>query len=77
MCKYSVEMTDTRHGQPNYSWLRTACIDAPCDATSKMLVRRAKRALGISAPHALLSDSGDLIRINLRRHPITILISVL
>lgn len=77
MCKYSIEMTDTFNGDANYSWLRTACIDAPCDASCKMLVRRAKRALGISTPHRVAYDSGDHIRLDLRNHAICIFISAL
>jgi hypothetical protein len=77
MCKYSIEMTDTFSGEANYSWVRTECIDAPCDASSKMLVRRAKKALGISTPHRVSYDSGDMIRIDLRNHCICIFISAL
>ena len=77
MCKYSIEMTDTFGGEANYSWLRTACIEAPCDASSKLLIRRAKKALGISAPHKPPQDFGDMIRLDLRHHPICIFISAL
>ena len=77
MCKFSVEMTDTFSGEANYSWLRSACIDAPCDASSRLLIRRAKKALGIRTPHRVTLDSGDLIRIDLRNHSICIFISAL
>ena len=77
MCKYSVEMTDTFGGEANYCWVRRALIDAPADATSQMLIRRAKKALGISAPHRPPEDYGDMIRIDLRHHCICIFISAL
>jgi hypothetical protein len=70
-------MTDTFSGEANYSWIRTACIDAPCDASSRTLIRRAKKALGISAPHRTPEDYGDMIRIDLRHHCICIFISAL
>lgn len=77
MCKYSVEMTDTFAGEANYCWVQRALIDAPCDASSRLLIRRAKKALSISTPHRLTSDHGDLIRIDLRNHCICIFISAL
>jgi len=77
MCKYSVEMTDTFSGEANYCWVHRALIDAPCDATSRLLIRRAKKALGISTPHRVTLDSGDMLRIDLRNNPICIFISAL
>ncbi len=77
MCKYSVEMTDTFSGEANYCWVQRALIDAPCDASSKMLIRRAKKALGISTPRRVTYDNGDMIRIDLRNHCICIFISAL
>lgn len=77
MCKYHIEMTDTFGGEANYSWIKTACIDAPCDASARMLVRRAKKALGITAAHRPPADYGDQIRIDLRNHAICIFISAL
>lgn len=77
MCKYSIEMTDTFGGEANYCWVRRAIIDAPSDASSRLLTRRAKKALGISTPHRITSDLGDLIRIDLRNNPICIFISAL
>ena len=77
MCKYSVEMTDTFAGEANYSWLRTACIDAPSDASARLLIRRAKSALGVSTPHRVTYDCGDQIRLDLRNHCICIFISAL
>ena len=77
MCKYSVEMTDTFGGEANYCWVERALIDAPCDASSKLLIRRAKKALNISTPHRVTYDHGDMLRIDLRNHAICIFISAL
>lgn len=77
MCKYSIEMTDTFGGDANYSWLRTTCIDAPADATSQTLIRRAKKALGLAPCRHRTQDYGDMIRLDLRHHPICIFISAL
>lgn len=62
--RYDIEMTDTFGGEANYCWVRRATIEAPCTSTSAMLVRRAKRALGITGRHKT-TDWGDLIRLDL------------
>ena len=62
--RYDIEMTDTFGGEANYCWVRRATIEAPATATSQMLVRRAKRALGITGRHKIC-DFGDLIRLDL------------
>ena len=62
--RYDIEMTDTFGGEANYCWVRRATIEAPATATSQMLVRRAKRALGITGRHRT-TDWGDLIRLDL------------
>ena len=61
--RYDIEMTDTFGGEANYCWVRRATIEAPATATSQMLVRRAKRALGITGRHKIC-DWGDLIRLD-------------
>lgn len=77
MCKYSVEMTDTFGGEANYCWVERALIEAPCDASARILIRRAKKALNISTPHRVTHDWGDMLRIDLRNHHICIFISAL
>ena len=76
MCKYLVEMTDTFSGEANYSWLQTAIIEAEADASSAKLIRRAKKALGVTHAHRV-SDYGDLIRLDLRNTCVVIFISPL
>jgi len=73
--KYQVEMTDTFGGEANYCWVRRAEIDAPATSTSAMLVRRAKKALGISATRHRTTDWGDLIRLDLSNACICVFIT--
>jgi len=75
MCKYSVEMTDTFAGEANYCWVRRTTIDAPFDATSRTLIRRAKRALNLAPCRHRTQDWGDLIRLDLQNNPICIFIT--
>lgn len=49
---YCAEYTDTFAGEANYSWVRRATFEAPDNASDALLVRRAKRALGIAGRHA-------------------------
>ena len=49
--KYSAQLTDTFAGEANYSWVRNATFEAPDAASTPLLVRRAKRALGLCGPH--------------------------
>jgi hypothetical protein len=62
--QFQIEMTDTFNGEANYCWLRRATIDAPADASSQTLIRRAKKALSITGRHRT-SDFGDLIRLDM------------
>lgn len=48
---YEAEYTDTFGGEANYSWCRRATFEAPDNATDGLLVRRAKRAVGIDGRH--------------------------
>ena len=57
--KFKVEYTDTFSGEANYSWLRVASFDAPEEASNSMLVRRAKKALNMSAWPTRTIDTGD------------------
>jgi len=46
--KFRIEYTDTFAGEVNYSWVRRATIEAPETITDTALMRRAKKALGLS-----------------------------
>jgi hypothetical protein len=75
MCRFSVEMTDTFAGEANYCWVRRAEIDAPSDAPAALLIRRAKKALGLAPCRHRTQDWGDLIRLDLQNNPICIFIT--
>ena len=64
--RYDIEMTDTFGGEANYCWVRRATIEVPDGTdTSRIIVRRAKKALGITGRHKLITATGDLIRLDL------------
>ena len=64
--RYDIEMTDTFGGEANYCWVRRAEIEVPDGTdTSRIIVRRAKKALGITGRHKLITASEDLIRLDL------------
>lgn len=54
---FEVELTDTFGGAPNFSWVRRGTIEAPRGASRRMLVRRAKVALGLSGRHSVVGDN--------------------
>lgn len=58
---YSVEYTDTFGGEPNYAWVRRTTIQAPADISNRALMRRAKRALGISGLRGRTIWDGDML----------------
>lgn len=49
--KFIAEHTDTFGGDANYSWVTRRTFEAPENATTALLVRRAKRALDITGRH--------------------------
>lgn len=65
--KFNAELTDCLHGQANYCWVCRATFDAPANASTATLIRRAKRALNIShLRHRVTWDNGDMIRLDLQ-----------
>ena len=48
MLTIRAELTDTYGGEANYSWVRRRTLEMPDNASNLAIVRRAKRALGIS-----------------------------
>ena len=49
--KYEAEYTDTFAGEANYAWVRRVQFEAPDNASDALLIRKAKRALGITGRH--------------------------
>lgn len=60
MSTLDVEYTDTFGGEANYAWVRRATITAPENASDSLLIRRAKRAIGIDGRHRV-DSYGDTI----------------
>lgn len=61
--KFTAELTDTFGGEANYAWCNRKEFDAPNTASDTKLIRRAKKALGITGRHAK-STYGDDIRLD-------------
>lgn len=59
--QYNVEYTDTFGGEANYSWVKRVTIEAPDTASQLMLVRRAKKALGLTHLNGETTNHGDFI----------------
>ena len=59
--KFKAEYTDTFSGEANYSWVRRAEFEAPDNATYALLMRRAKKALGLSGVHGKRETWGETI----------------
>jgi len=62
---YQIEYTDTFGGEANYSWVKRASFIAPDNASSRMLVKRAKFVFGVTGRHDT-DDFGDEIVIRPR-----------
>ncbi len=48
LIEYQAEYTDTFGGEANYSWVTRISFWAPDTASDRMLIRRAKAAMGLS-----------------------------
>lgn len=56
---YSVEYTDTFGAQANYAWVRRASFVAPCNASRRAIMRRAKAAIGLTGARGMVDEYGD------------------
>ena len=54
-----VEYTDTYAGKANYGWVCCAMLDIPEGLTDRAIMRRAKKAVGISGLRGRTYTSGD------------------
>lgn len=59
--KFRAEYTDTFSGDANYSWVRRVEFEAPDNATDALLMRRAKKALGLSGVRGRRETWGETI----------------
>lgn len=60
---YSAELTDTYGGEANYAWCNRKQFEASDTASDTSLIRRAKKALGITGRHKK-TICGDDIRLD-------------
>lgn len=60
---FQIELTDTFNGEANYCWVKRATFEAPADAPTALLVRRAKRALELQGRH-VTSEYGDTVQLD-------------
>lgn len=58
---WDCEYTDTFGREANYSWVRRASIPYVEDEPQRNLVRRAKKALGITGTMGRTFDHGDFL----------------
>lgn len=61
---YNVEHTDTFAGEANYSWVVRKSFEAPADASTPLLVRRAKALIGETGSRTRTDDLGDTIQLD-------------
>ena len=61
--KISVELTDTYGGEANYSWCRRAEIVADKPLSRLAVVRRAKKAVGLSGVRCETTNYGDVLEL--------------
>lgn len=61
--KVSVEVTDTRGGDPNYSWVKRKELDLIDTLSKYSIVRRVKKEIGWSGQRCLTVDYGDSIEL--------------
>ena len=61
--KFQIEFTDTFCGEANYAWVKRAQFEAPEHATRATLIRRGKRALGLTARH-IATEYSDTVQLD-------------
>jgi hypothetical protein len=64
--QFNAELTDTFCGEANYSWVKRVTFEAPSNAKTSLLVRRAKRALGLMGRH-YVHDYGEEVKLTFGR----------
>ena len=59
--KYAVEYTDLFGGQANYAWCYRETFEAPADASQALLMRRAKKLMGLEGVRGQTCSAGELL----------------
>lgn len=57
----TAELTDTFGGEANYEWVRRKVVNVPENASRKLIMRRAKAAVGMANVPGVTTDHGDTI----------------
>jgi len=57
---YTAEFTDTYGGEANYSWVRRATFEAPADISTRALMQRAKKEIGITGTRGRRETWGEI-----------------
>lgn len=56
-----IEYTDTFGGEANYSWVNRQTINMPDSLGNRAIMRRAKRAVGLTGVRGTTYNHGDMI----------------
>ena len=59
--KYVVEYTDLFGGHANYAWCYKETFEAPADASNALLMRRAKKLMGLAGVRGRTDSRDDLL----------------
>lgn len=59
--KFLAEYTDTFCGDPNYSWVIRRFFEAPDTASDRLLMRRAKAAVGLSGVKGMTTNHSMML----------------
>ena len=57
--QWDIEVTDTFGGVANYCWIRRETLDLPSNLSDRAIVRRAKRAAGLTGVRCETAPHGD------------------
>ena len=57
--KLRVEYTDTYGGEANYRWVNRETLELPCGLSDRAIMRRAKKAMGLSGLRGRSHSQGD------------------
>ena len=57
--QWDIEVTDTFGGEANYCWVRRETLELPSGLSDRAIVRRAKRAVGLTGVRCETERHGD------------------
>jgi len=59
--KIAYEHTDTFSGEANYCWVNRGTVDVPENASDRLVMRRVKKALGLSGVRGRVDNYGEQV----------------